>query len=278
MKRIFFLLCWCTQCFGWFAASASAQQAMIVKANQPKATIQPTMWGIFFEDINMAADGGIYAELVKNRSFEFNMPLMGWKEQRKESADGSILVVNRSDKNNPDTRYIKVTNNSSAALLGLSNEGFRGMGILKDKQYDFSVWARQTAGSKIKMHVELVNPRGMIIGSVSVPPATPEWSRLKASFSTSATEPKAQLYIWFEGEGSIDLDMISLFPNDTWKQRPGGLRADLVQLLADLKPGFLRFPGGCASIGRRISEHFCDRAIPCWPQPPNPIGMRYFST
>ncbi len=214
------------------------------------------MWGIFFEDINLAADGGIYAELVKNRSFEFTTPLMGWKEMDKGTTGGSILVINRGEENKNNPRYIRVTN-ARAGNYGIANEGFRGMGIEKDKTYDFSVWARWPKGSTVQLRLELVNTKGEIIGAAHLANGSNEtWKKYAVSLTATATDPKAQLNIWFEGKGTIDMDMVSLFPRDTWKKRPGGLRPDLVQLLADLKPGFIRFPGGCIVEGRDLANRY----------------------
>ena len=227
-----------------------------VNVNQVKGTVQPTMWGIFFEDINLAADGGVYAELVKNRSFEFATPLMGWREQRREGGTGSVLVINRGSSNENNPRFIRATLTSDKGSYGLSNEGFRGMGIKANDQYDFSVLAKQNKGSRIVLNIELVDAKGEKIGGASLSPAGDQWRKYQVSFTATATEPKARVNIWFEGKGSIDLDMISLFPKDTWKNRPGGLRADLVQLLADLKPGFLRFPGGCIVEGRELATRY----------------------
>lgn len=242
------------------SANVVAQQAtsFVVKASQPTAEIQPTMWGLFFEDINMGADGGVYAELVKNRSFEFDTPMMGWKELKKDKDDteGSTIIHNIGETNPANRRYARVKVKSDGAAYGLTNEGFRGMGIEKGKQYDFSVLARQQAGSNIVLNIEVVNSKGEKIGTATVKPEGEEWKSYAASFTATATEPKAQLNIWTKGKGEIDLDMISLFPKDTWKGRPGGLRADMIQLLADMEPGFLRFPGGCIVEGRTLDERF----------------------
>jgi alpha-N-arabinofuranosidase len=213
------------------------------------------MWGIFFEDINFAADGGIYAELVKNRSFEFAKPLMGWKILKPDTTSG-ILIINQSETNPGNPRYARVTLVEGEPSFGLSNAGFRGMGIKKGMTYHFSILARQLEGSTMKMRIELVNPQGKLIGTTNLTPESKAWGKCTVSFAASATESKARLNIWFEGKGSIDIDMISLFPDDTWKKRPGGLRADLVQLLADLKPGFLRFPGGCIVEGRDLENRY----------------------
>lgn len=220
------------------------------------ADVQPTMWGIFFEDINLGADGGLYAELIKNRSFEFAAPLMGWEEQKADGASGSLLVQNRGEKNAANPRFLRAANKTGKGKYGISNEGFRGMGIKQGETYDFSVIARQVDNQSVTLKIEVRNPKGEIIGNGSVTPSGKDWNKIKTSFTATATEAKAQLFIWLEGAGAVDLDMISLFPRNTWKNRPGGLRADLVQLLADMKPGFLRFPGGCIVEGRELATRY----------------------
>lgn len=256
MKKHNLLLCLITLLFGWH--SLYAQNTLTVKVNALKADIQPTMWGIFFEDINLGADGGIYAELVKNRSFEFNKPMMGWKVLGKPATEGDFLVLNRQQANSANPRFLRVTlHNNAKGSIGLNNEGFRGMGIKKGLRYDFSVMYRQTSPD-IKMHIELVNDKGESIGgaSISTTATDSEWKKKSVSFTSTATEMKAKMNIWFEGDGVIDLDMVSLFPEDTWKKRPGGMRADMIQLLADMKPGFIRFPGGCIVEGFDLSQRY----------------------
>jgi alpha-L-arabinofuranosidase len=247
-----------TFCLMAYPSYSQDRHIISIKANEPVAEISPTMWGVFFEDINMGADGGIYAELVKNRSFEFHRPMMGWKVLQKQIAEGTILVHNRQEKNTANPRFIRVNvANISKGQLGINNEGFRGMGIKEGVGYDFSVLYRQnTAG--IKLHVELVDSSGKILGaSTFTPQATgKEWKKQGVNFKANSTEPKARMNIWFEGNGTIDLDMISLFPDDTWKKRPGGLRADMIQILADMKPGFIRFPGGCIVEGYDLSQRY----------------------
>ena len=235
--------------------SAQSPNLISVYADKPGSSIQPTMWGIFFEDINFAADGGIYAELVKNRSFEFYKPLMGWKILKPDTTTG-ILIINQSKTNPANPRYARITLAEGEPSFGLSNAGFRGMGIKKGMAYHFSILARQMESSPLKMRIELVNPKGEVIGTTNLAPEEKEWKKYTVSFVATATEPKAKLNLWFEGKGSFDIDMISLFPDDTWKNRPGGLRADLVQLLADLRPGFLRFPGGCIVEGRDLENRY----------------------
>lgn len=238
---------------------AEAQtKAFVVKASEVKAPIQPTMWGVFFEDINFGADGGIYAELVKNRSFEFSKPLMGWTVQRKEFKEGDVLVLNRQEANSANPRFIRVSaTNAAKGELSMTNEGFRGMGIKKDLRYDFSVMYRQQTPG-VKLNIELLDAKDNVIGSTVLTPEASgnNWKKTAVSFRSTATEPKAKLRISFEGNGVIDLDMISLFPEDTWKGRPGGMRADMIQMLADMKPGFVRFPGGCIVEGYDLSQRY----------------------
>lgn len=231
---------------------------LIVKANQPGASIQPTMWGVFFEDINLGADGGIYAELVKNRSFEFFKPMMGWAVNRKKFVEGEMLVINRSEENTRNPRFLRVTmNNASKGDLGLTNEGFRGMGIKKGVRYDFSIMYRQPQ-AHTKLHIELIDTSKNVIGDtvLSLTEAGDNWHKAAVSFHARETVMKGKMNLWFEGNGAVDLDMISLFPGDTWKNRPGGMRADMIQLLADMKPGFMRFPGGCIVEGFDLSNRY----------------------
>ena len=245
----FLLLC--------FSARTQQKSEIIIKADQIVAQVQPTMWGIFFEDINFGADGGIYAELIKNRSFEFSMPLMGWTVKKNYFNEGAVLVLNRQDLNTANPRFVRITKDKADDSLSLTNEGFRGMGIKKGLRYDFSVLCRQQTPG-LKMHIELLNYNDEVIGSTTLTPSgnTNEWKEEAISFTATDTAMKGKFNISFEGSGVIDLDMISLFPSDTWKNRPGGLRSDMIQLLADMKPGFIRFPGGCIVEGRDLATRY----------------------
>jgi alpha-N-arabinofuranosidase len=252
-KPFFILLSTCFLLSGYLTAQTT--KPIVVDAERPISSIQPTMWGIFFEDINFAADGGIYSELVKNRSFEFAKPLMGWKILKKDATEG-LLILNRGETNAANPRYARITRNNPDEKFGLENEGFRGMGIKKGMTYHFSLLARNMDGNPLKIRLELLGERGEIIGTTNLAPVSGDWKRYTADFTSTATDSKARLDLWFEGKGSLDLDMVSLFPGDTWKNRPGGLRADLVQLLADLKPGFVRFPGGCIVEGFELATRY----------------------
>lgn len=239
-----------------FSNPTQAQTKIIkVKLDTPVAKVQPDMWGVFFEDINFGADGGIYAELIKNRSFEFAKPLMGWTIQRKKANEGEILVVNRKDVNTANPRYLQINNQNGT--FGITNEGFKGIGVKKGLRYDFSVMYRQQARG-VKLHLQLLGADNKVIGEGNlIPEKTGDsWNKQSASFTATETDAKAKFAITFEGKGQIDLDMISLFPGDTWKNRPQGLRKDMVQLLADMKPGFIRFPGGCIVEGMDLANRY----------------------
>jgi alpha-L-arabinofuranosidase len=238
-----------------FSIQALLAQEIIVQANKPIAEVKPTMWGVFFEDINFAADGGIYAELVKNRSFEFSLPMMGWKQVKLEGK-GRTMPTFYSPANTVNPHFLEVVVEAPSGSFGISNEGFRGMGIRKDETYNFSVNARVAPGSTLKMKIDLLSGTGTVLGSAEITGLTNLWKKYTAIIKASETDPKGQLRILWSGKGTIDIDMVSLFPSTTWKNRQGGLRSDLVQLIADLKPGFIRFPGGCIVEGRDLANRY----------------------
>lgn len=248
MKRIVVLI------FVLCIVNAHAQRKITVYANKIVAPISPAMWGIFFEDINFGADGGLYAEMVKNRSFEFPMPMTGWREVKKQGA-GKILIVNSGNEASANARHAHVTVSAGSGDYCISNEGFRGMGFHKNETYNFSIAIRKISGD-VKLRVEAMNYAGVAIGSAAINDATNEWKTYTASFTTTDTAMKGRLNIYVEGNGIVDIDKISLFPKNTWKNRANGMRSDLVQLLADMKPGFVRFPGGCIVEGRDLTNRY----------------------
>lgn len=248
----------CGLLFGSFLANA---QKTTLEVNTAKtiSKIQPTMYGVFFEDINFAADGGLYAEMVKNRSFEFENPLMGWIQPNsdrhsfnKQSGIATTVKV-LENKTNPNFCRVHINDAKGYELI---NEGFRGMGIKKDAKYNLSFKAANHDGAIKKIIIQFVDKNKKVLGETSIVPTSNDWQNYTAQFTANQTEAKAQLKITFEGTGIIDLDMISLFPQDTWNHRKNGLRKDIVQLLYDMKPGFLRFPGGCIVEGRTLAQRY----------------------
>ena len=228
-------------------------RTVTVQVDKPGAQVSGKQIGIFFEDINFGADGGLYAELVKNRSFEFPQAMMGWARLERGST-GSLNVMTRESVGN-NNYFMRVKAESATGGFGLTNGGFRGLGISKGETYNFSVQAR-TAGKPVNLRVELVSANGQKLAEAVVKIIAADWKQYAAPMAATETDAKAQLNVIVEGGGTVDLDMISLFPKTTWKGRPNGLRPDLVQLLADLKPGFLRFPGGCIVEGRELETRY----------------------
>ena len=255
MKKLFTYTTAMACCLLTIGALAQQPKRLIVSTDSRGPAIPPAMWGIFFEDINFAADGGLYAELVKNRSFEFAQPLMGWKVITKDGGTGTNLIINRGEANANNPRFARISVTKDKGAYGLANEGFRGMGLFKDKKYNFSLLARKLSGN-MKIRIEAVGANKEIIGQADLSGFTGDWAKYTASFTCKATDAKAHLNVYFENPGTLDVDMISLFPEDTYKGRPGGLRADLAEKLADLHPGFVRFPGGCIVEGRDLANRY----------------------
>ncbi len=237
-----------------FVAAQSAGK-LVIRADQQGARISPNMWGIFFEDINLGADGGLYAELVKNRSFEFPDALMGWAEVRKDGAKGTLRVMNENPVSPANPHFLRIELDAATGL-GVSNEGFRGIGIASSATYLFSVFGRTADGGSPRLRVRLVGNDGRVLAEKQIGGLGREWKKHEASLRPGTGDPKARLELTAEGAGALDLDMVSLFPEKTWRNRRNGLRSDLAQLLADLKPGFLRFPGGCIVEGRALENRY----------------------
>ena len=236
--------------------AAEPGAVLTVQADQPGAKISPTMWGVFFEDINFGADGGLYAELVKNRSFEFPNATTGWSNVATGDR-ASLMEIHDKDSFSPaNPHYLRVKVYPDCKGSMISNEGFRGMGIREGEDYAFSAQIRAVEDAPA-LRIELAGPNGRKLAEAKLAGFTKDWKKYSATLHATATEPKAKLNIYIEGQGAaIDFDMVSLFPAKTWKNRPGGLRADMVQMLADMKPGFVRFPGGCIVEGRWLDERY----------------------
>ncbi|MBX9395930.1 carbohydrate binding domain-containing protein [Streptomyces sp. TRM72054] len=202
------------------------------------AAIDDTMYGVFFEDINRAADGGLYAELVQNRSFEYSTadngsytPLTSW------AVDGTAQVVNDDGRLNERNRnYL-----SLAAASAVTNAGYNtGIRVEKGKRYDFSVWARAASGTTLT--VSLKDAAGDLARARQVA-AQGAWKKYTATFTATRTSNRGRLTV--AATEAAALDMVSLFPRDTFKNQSNGLRKDLAEKIEALDPAFVRFPGGC---------------------------------
>ena len=222
-----------------------------VDVKKPGSPIQKTMYGIFFEDINYGADGGLYAEMVKNRSFEFPQSLLGW------TTFGNVEVKNDGPfANNP--HYVRLSYpGHDAKSTGMDNEGFFGFGLKKDADYRFSVWARAAAGNATEsIRIEFIDPTSAVLSSQNITVDSKEWKKYQVVLKSTTLEAKARLRIFLTSKGSLDLEHVSVFPVETWKGRENGLRKDLAQALYDLKPGVFRFPGGCIVEGTEINDRY----------------------
>ena len=244
--------------FCLFALSlvASAQTHVLdVNTKKLGAPVQPTMYGIFFEDINYAADGGLYAEMVKNRSFEFPQHLMGWR------AFGNFEVEDDGPfERNPHFVRLKYSGHRDK-FTGLENEGFFGIAVKEGATYRFSLWARCPEGGKSTLEVSFVDNDTMgedqRFATVNVEISGKEWKKYTATLKSPRTEPKGALRIFLVGDkATTDVEHISLFPTDTWKGRENGMRRDLAQALFDMHPGVFRFPGGCIVEGTDLSTRY----------------------
>ncbi len=227
------------------SVAANAQHQYVVNAKKPGAPVQPTMYGIFFEDINFGADGGLYAELIENRSFEYPQQLMGW------NIFGNVAVsdVNPAFERNP--HYVTLSDpGHHDKFTGVENHGFFGIGLKSGMDYLFSVFAR--TGGKSRIRVELVDADNNPIAKQSIDVSGGEWKKYTATLRSPKTDAKGFLRIFLESPASVDLDHVSLFPADNWN----GLRRDLVNDLKDLHPGVFRFPGGCIVEGTTLAERY----------------------
>lgn len=233
------------------ALGVQAQQhVMTVDASKPTAQIQPEMYGIFFEDINFGADGGLYAELVKNRSFEFPQPFVGWVPF------GNVTVQDENPCFERNPHYVRVVNDGRLLRAGLDNEGYRGIGVKQGEEYRFSVYARTPESKPMKLSVELVNSDAQNLLKKGIEVSSREWQKLTVVLKSPFTDAHARLRVVLESKGTVDMDHISLFPVKTWKGRENGLRADLAQALYDLNPGVFRFPGGCIIEGNSLETRY----------------------
>jgi len=229
-----------------------------VDATHPGASIAHSMFGIFFEDINFGADGGLYPELVKNRSFEFQEPLTGWHEILGFSGKGldvpkgemAVHAEEPLNETNPHYLRVKVTEPG----YGFYNVGYRGMGVESGAEYRFSAYIRSHGPKALRASV--TDAAGHEIGGGKLEGFDATWQHYETVIRMNSTEAHGQLKLFVDEKGSLDLDMVSLYPLDTWEHRPNGLRKDLVQLLHDMHPGFLRFPGGCIVEGRQLVTRY----------------------
>lgn len=268
MKKLF-----STLVFALLTASVGAQHHIIsITANQPGKQISPDLFGVFFEDINYAADGGLYAELIQNRSFEYSATeqigwnaFTSWEFTTRDGGHGSVKISDAVSVHANNPHYAVLETDRPGA--GLMNSGFDGIPVAAGERYDFSASGRQLfTGSHWGSSGKLEHPARLvarletkdhiILGESTVEISGREWQRVSASILATNSDTTARFVLLSQTKGSVALDEISLFPHQTFKNRPNGLRADLAQAIADLHPKFVRFPGGCLVHGHGLGNMY----------------------
>ena len=238
-------------------AASGGTATVTVQVDQPGITVPSTLHGLFFEDINYGADGGLYAELVQNRSFEDREPLYAWSEVASPGARGRLTVESESPLNANNLHFLRIyVAQPGDAGYGVANAGFDGIALRAGDNYLFSVYARRRAGESAGLHVALEDGNGQTLAATNITDLGETWKKFEARLVSPASTTNARLVVLVTRPGVVDVDMVSLFPGKTFKGRPNGLRADLAQALADLKPGFLRFPGGCVVEGKDFANMY----------------------
>ena len=276
------------------AARAGEPGAITIQADKLGAETSPSLYGIFFEEISHAGDGGLYAEMIQNRSFEETVPVEGttlvdgrcvapnlphylgkkdskrrpngkpWEQPWKfdsqwpawsleGAAEMSLVTQHPLFPSNPHYLRLKLAQ-PGAKLL---NEGYWGVALKQGETYDCSFYARVAEGAGGGVKIGVVGADGKELGAVVVADmVSKDWKKYTASFPSLGNEAKAKFFLQPQFAGTLELDMISLFPRHTFKDRPNGLRADIAQKLADLKPAFMRFPGGCVVEGATFANRY----------------------
>ena len=264
------------------SAQTSRRARIGIDAARPGTALSPSMYGIFFEDINHAADGGLYAELIRNRDFEYNrapedmrwiddstiINPKGWKGAYRRPAelqfwsliqDGGASARMQLDTANP----INASNSQSMKFevlkaepgrAGVANEGYWGIPLAKGATYELSFYARKDERSPGRITASLESASGQRFAAKEITGITGTWKQFRATFTSSGDDPRARLVLSARSAGTVWFDVVSLFPGETWKNRPNGLRSDLASLLADMRPSFVRFPGGCVVEGATLEN------------------------
>lgn len=232
----------------------NSKQILSIETSDLGPPIPKTLFGIFFEDINHAVDGGLYAELIMNRSFEYTNKLEGWNIQIKDTLDSKAYVDNKSPINKNNTNYLKLEFKSDKSEIVIRNSGYGGILLQKGEKYILSYYVKGDTEFEGTIKFTLEDKRGKLYSKAYIltQKFSKEWKKISTEFLIDEGISEAQFVIYVKGIGNLCLDMISLSPKKTWN----GMRIDLVEMLKELKPGFMRFPGGCLVEGDSLNNAY----------------------
>jgi alpha-N-arabinofuranosidase len=252
-----------------------ASPGLTVALDAPAKPISPDLFGIFFEDLNYAADGGLYAELIQNRSFEYNSTeqldwnqFTAWTRVAPEGATGAVSIRSAKPLHPNNPHYLAIEVKVPGGGYGVANAGYDGIPVRAGEACTLSFFAHQlfmgepwngrsdVAGRPMPVTVRLEAENGDLLAEASATITGRDWVRHAVELVPSRTEPKARLVVLVRAQGGVAFDEISLFPRHTFRDRPNGLRADLAQVIADLRPRFIRFPGGCLAHGDGVNNFY----------------------
>lgn len=254
-------------------AGAAAPVTITVEAGATGKAISPDLFGIFFEDLNYAADGGLYAELVQNRSFEYSSTEQSawnefsfWKLEKRGEGAGRISVKTAVPLHPNNPHYVALMVKQPGDGVGVSNDGYNGIPLTGGEPYRVSFfshqlfmgeeWSQENSidGKPMPVSFRLETASGELLGESAFSVSGRAWRRYEAQITPAKTEKAARLVVLAKAQGGIALDEVSVFPVRTFRDRPNGLRRDLAQVIADLKPKFVRFPGGCLVHGDGLTN------------------------
>lgn len=230
---------------------AAGASTIEVQVDRPGHKVAPTLWGIFFEDINLSADGGIYPELVRNRSFEDADTPESWTLNNAPDGKSAMAIDSARPLNPFNRRSLRVKLDAGCSL---ENKGYWGINVVQGEGYKFTVATRATDGFNGRLYVKVLSSSDKELAAGEIKGISGDWNNYTLDLTASASDTKAYLEIVATGNGTLFLDMVSLLPKKTWKNH--GLRPDLAESIAALKPAFFRFPGGCWVEGEDISRMY----------------------
>jgi len=232
--------------------------SLLIHADKEGPRISPTLYGIFFEEINCAGDGGLYAELIRNRSFEESSTPVHWRMIKEGMVDAEMMVDSMYSMSEKNEHYLKLrVLLALEGYVGVANSGYWGIPVTKGASYELSLNAMALDGINGTLLAVLEGPDEEVLASAPIKGVVSDWNRFTATLVAEKSAPDARLVIRILEPGQVFLDMISLFPKETFKDRPNGLRTDLATMLLNMKPSFARFPGGCWVEGDNLRLSYC---------------------